>query len=144
MGMHSLKTIGLPLDLLSNPNRIQNSPSFPPEHRVELTLVGIIDSRRGKSTKVIPIDDELRVNPAHRARRLWHLKSEWFSAIALSFFPGRVGLGRQSVEEGGRSRRGWREFRSRRFKVEDLVEELTGACFYGAVAVHDKISPFPR
>ncbi|NKZ99020.1 hypothetical protein GTA26_28765 [Rhodococcus hoagii] len=29
-------------------------------------------------------------------------------------------------------------------KFEDLVEELTGACFYGAVAVHDKISPFPR
>ncbi|MBM4639180.1 hypothetical protein GS451_14925 [Rhodococcus hoagii] len=80
-----------------------------------------------------------------RARRLWHLKSEWFSAIAFVFLVPVVWDSADNqwkkvadhVVAGG-------NFAAGGSKFEDLVEELTGACFYGAVAVHDKISPFPR
>ncbi|WP_172685870.1 hypothetical protein [Prescottella equi] len=145
MSMHSLKTIGLPLDLLSNPNRIQNSPVFPPEHRVELTLVGIIDSRRGQATRIIPIDDELRVNPAHPGAPAVALEVGTVLGDCFVFLVPVVWDSAENqwkkvadhVVAGG-------NFAAGGAKFEDLVEELTGASFYGAVAVHDKISPFPR
>lgn len=141
--MHSLKTIGLPLDLLSNPNQIQHSPAFPPEHRVELTLVGIIDSRRRKTTQVIPISDELRINPAHPGAPAVALE---VGAVLGDCFVFLVPVVWDSAENqwkkvadhvvaGGKFAAGGPKF-------EDLVEELTGSCFYGAVAVHDRISPF--